>query len=145
MPARLELTREYMLSRCRITETGCWEWTLCVDAYGYGALTVGQKRLRASVAAYRLWIGPVPSGLSVLHECDNRRCFRPEHIYAGTKAQNSADMVARGRQRNQFLPSVDIGEFRDRVRDLRRAGVSFERIGAWLACAPMTVHRVASL
>lgn len=36
-------------------------------------------------------------GLVVRHTCDNTRCINPEHLELGTYAQNSQDMVNRGR------------------------------------------------
>ena len=33
----------------------------------------------------------------VLHDCDTPACFEPSHLYVGTAAQNSADMIQRGR------------------------------------------------
>jgi len=59
------------------------------------------------VVAHRLsWElanGPIPDGLFVLHRCDTPRCVRPEHLFLGTKADNTADMMAKGRQ---VLPPV---------------------------------------
>jgi hypothetical protein len=48
-------------------------------------------------AAYELWRSPIPEGLVVLHECDNPPCVRPEHLRAGTQADNVADRVAKNR------------------------------------------------
>jgi len=42
--------------------------------------------------------GPIPKGMWVLHKCDNRKCVRPLHLYLGTAAENSRDVVARGRK-----------------------------------------------
>lgn len=39
----------------------------------------------------------VPSGLLVRHTCDNPPCCNPAHLITGTQAQNTADMMERGR------------------------------------------------
>lgn len=36
----------------------------------------------------------------VMHECDNRGCIRYDHLRLGTRAENQADMAAKGRGRN---------------------------------------------
>jgi HNH endonuclease len=45
-----------------------------------------------------LHIGPIPNGLCVLHRCDVRPCTNPGHLFLGTKADNSDDKIAKGRQ-----------------------------------------------
>ncbi len=37
-------------------------------------------------------------GEQVLHHCDNPPCFDPEHLFAGTIADNMRDMMAKGRR-----------------------------------------------
>jgi hypothetical protein len=41
--------------------------------------------------------GPVPKGLEVCHHCDNRFCFRYDHLFLGTRGDNARDAAAKGR------------------------------------------------
>lgn len=52
--------------------------------------------------AYRLAKGIIPEGMCVLHRCDNPPCCNPNHLFLGTKRDNSVDMARKGRVRNQF-------------------------------------------
>lgn len=77
----------------------CWEWQRKVNTYGYGSLWVLDRG--RSIGVHRLvWeinYGPIPEGLLVLHECDNRKCCNPQHLKLGTDFDNAQDRVVRGR------------------------------------------------
>lgn len=75
----------------------CWEWTASKDNHGYGHLGINGKIIRAHRVAWELTTGPIPTGLCVLHKCDNPGCVRPDHLFIGTKADNNHDMIAKGR------------------------------------------------
>ncbi|WP_427902273.1 HNH endonuclease [Methylobacterium fujisawaense] len=69
------------------------------DGYGLFDRRREGKRFarRAHRVAYELAHGPLPAGLMVRHKCDNPRCCNPSHLEPGTAAENSRDMVERGR------------------------------------------------
>lgn len=79
---------------------GCWDWS-SFTSHGYGRIHVSidgrQKQFPAHVVSHRIYNGPVPDGLAVLHSCDRRICVQPRHLGTGTWLQNSREMVERGR------------------------------------------------
>jgi hypothetical protein len=85
--------------------TPCIEWTGARVASGYGHRYIkGTGRANARYeyvhrAAWEEANGPIPDGVFVLHRCDNPACYRLDHLFLGTAADNSADMVAKGRHR----------------------------------------------
>lgn len=83
---------------------GCWEWQKSVNPQtGYGQIMDchdGKCVLRTvHRLAYEIFNGKIPEGLFVLHHCDNRRCFNPEHLFIGTQQDNMNDMKTKGRER----------------------------------------------
>jgi hypothetical protein len=90
------------LPKLQKRETGCWEWPGAIGSGGYGKVcfrVTGKagKRLIHRVAL-EVRIGrPLVGKECALHRCDNRICGNPEHIFLGTRADNVADMVSKGR------------------------------------------------
>ena len=82
-------------------EGGCWIWIRSRKPSGYGQLTVDGKVQYAHRIAYQTWVGSIPEGDCVLHNCDNRPCINPKHLFLGSKLDNSNDMVRKGRGANQ--------------------------------------------
>jgi len=91
--------------KVRKTKDACWIWAASKRSKGYGAFvwTDPGGRIvqgRAHRFAWQLARGPIPEDMCVLHHCDVPACVRVDHLYLGTRADNNADMIAKGRKRN---------------------------------------------
>ena len=86
--------------RLLILSNGCWEFQGYRDRDGYGQIGAGSpcRMIRAHRVMWEIVFGPIPDGLDVLHICDNPPCCNWRHLWLGTNADNSADMVAKNRQ-----------------------------------------------
>jgi hypothetical protein len=76
---------------------GCWLWTGCTTAAGYGRLSWGSVLSSAHRVAYMLAVGPIQPGEHILHRCDNPPCCNPAHLSAGTNRDNMLDAASKGR------------------------------------------------
>ncbi len=77
---------------------GCWNWTASFKDGRYGSFRLNGPAIRAHRASYNLYIGPIPNGWVVCHDCNNTKCVNPGHLYLGTQQDNIAQMVREGRQ-----------------------------------------------
>lgn len=92
-----------LTERIEATKSGCWEWQGARQSQGYGTIHLKNWNWPERVVVvhrliYELCVDAIPDGLCVLHRCDNPRCVRPDHLFAGSNGDNIADKVAKGRQ-----------------------------------------------
>jgi len=71
----------------------CWRWPGVHTPAGYAMLKVEGKLCKAATVAYELRYGPVPLGLELDHECNNKGCYNPNHLEAVTHQENSLRAV----------------------------------------------------
>lgn len=79
--------------------TDCWIWQGSTNNIGYGFIRDGKNMRTAHRVSYEEHIGPIPYGMCVCHTCDNPLCINPNHLWLGTRKQNSRDMIVKGRGR----------------------------------------------
>lgn len=77
---------------------GCWEWLGWLDEDGYGVFwdSIEKKSVRAHRYSYEREFGPLKKNFAC-HSCDNPKCVRPSHLFAGTNSDNMEDKAAKSR------------------------------------------------
>lgn len=133
----------------------CWLWTGATYEFGYGQIKGPLVRERtgfSGMGAHRLsWEihhGPIPSGLHVLHRCDNPRCCNPTHLFLGTAADNAADKSAKGRCRTPSQCGEANGRARLKaadipvIREMAAAGAEHVEIARRFGVHRSTIGRV---
>ena len=82
----------------------CWLWTASrLKFFGHGQFWARKADGKlmpepAHRSSWKINVGPIPEGMCVLHRCDVPTCVNPAHLFLGSRADNIADMVAKGRQ-----------------------------------------------
>jgi hypothetical protein len=96
----------------RNRDTGCWVWTASEDGNGYGCYGFQGRLVKAHIAAYLMYVGPVPCGLELDHVCRRKLCVNPAHLDPVTHLEN---------MRRAALPAGEYETFRNkRLAELRR-------------------------
>jgi len=89
----------FFLKHVKDVDSGCSEWFASLNPAGYGLFwdKNNGKMVLAHRFSYELFVGEIPKGLLVRHDCDNPKCVNPKHLRLGTYADNAKDRKKRGR------------------------------------------------
>lgn len=120
---------------------GCWAWLGSVlknkktsqkEWHGQWRNSSGEHEL-SNRAAWRLYVGVIPTGAFVLHRCDNPKCVNPEHLFLGSQTDNMNDMWDKGRSRpgvshgsNHGMSKLTESQVKE-IRESKEAGTAIAK------------------
>lgn len=94
--------RERIRALSRKSKSGCIEWTGASVGTGYGQVKVRNRNELAHRVVFTIEVGAIPTGMDVLHRCDNPRCVLVDHLFLGSHADNMADKTKKGRAHSKL-------------------------------------------
>lgn len=95
--------------------SGCWIFMGALNETGYGIVGLGgspARNDRAHRITFRHFVSEIPEGMWVLHRCDVPACCNPDHLFLGTPADNTKDMIRKGRGSTPPRNHHDVGSNR---------------------------------
>lgn len=127
-------------------KTECWMWIGAKADKGYGEIKIPKTRrqIPAHRLSYMIKYGEIQQGKCVLHRCDTPSCVNPDHLFVGTKKDNSLDMVSKmrhcygERQGSHKLTEKDVLI----IHSLVKFGVKQNRIAQMFGVTGMHITRI---
>jgi hypothetical protein len=119
-PRGISLTEKIDFYSIRDPATGCRLWQGSIIEDGYGRMWWNGRLWLVHRAVYVDANGPIGDELKVCHTCDMPACSELTHLFIGTDADNNADMMAKGRNRQPCGTRQALSKFtEEQVRAIR--------------------------
>lgn len=136
-----------VFARCVAGPNGCIVWTGFKDKDGYGKIKENGKGTGVHRAILQVKLGrKLNDGEQSLHECDNPSCCNPNHLWAGSTQDNTADKTKKGRAlkgESLHLSKLTEDQVRE-IRQLRFCGVPGSGIAKWFGITNAVVYQIAN-
>ena len=120
-----------------VNERGCRRWPLSLRSRRYPQVAIdGCQQYGHRIALELRLCREIKPGYQALHKCDNSWCFSQDHLYEGTRRDNTIDSmnrlgltapVARSRGPNHRLVHMSREDI-VLVREMRDAGATISEI-----------------
>ncbi len=146
-PGEFWKSAEFWKTATTVTDGECWEWLRTRSRAGYGQIRIGGVLKFTHRLVYENLIGAIPPGLCVLHNCpagDNPACCNPEHLFLGTKAENSEDMLRKARHRIAPQPRKLDADKVKKIRLRLQAGESVASLAVEYKVGETMIRRIAN-
>lgn len=121
---------------------GCFICHLTPTGNGYPYCQPGGRagdKIKVSRLVYFVIVRRVlPSHILVCHECDNRPCINPAHLFEGSSSDNTQDMISKGRHKFILPDNQKVNP--EQIRELRQQGLLYREIAEKLNVSISTVN-----
>lgn len=131
-------------------EKDCWEWKALTNLSGYGRFRYQGKMELSHRVSWEITNGSIPDNLCVLHKCDNPRCVNPNHLFLGTRQDNSLDMVVKNRDRNGDQKGENNGFSKltwdnvNKIRELRKQNIPLDVLAKNFEVSKSTISLIVN-
>ena len=128
-----ETQNQWFWPRANRAENGCLEWIKKIPkTHWYPRIGYLRKQVGAHRISWMLTMGDIPKGMCVCHKCDNPICIDPNHLFLGTMADNTRDMIKKGRRvfgkHHKGEDSTSAKLTNKQVMEIRRSNLSYTKL-----------------